>query len=61
MRSIAGLLLALILHSSILAADPLPSWNDTGAKKAIVDFVVRVTQQGSPEFIAPADRIAVFD
>ena len=43
------------------AADPLPSWNDTGPKKAIVGFVERVTQKGSPDFVPPAERIAVFD
>jgi phosphoglycolate phosphatase-like HAD superfamily hydrolase len=42
-------------------ADPLPSWNDTATKKAITDFVDRVTRQGSPDFIKPDDRVAVFD
>ncbi len=41
--------------------DPLPSWNDTAAKKAIVEFVVRVTGEGSPDFVPAAERIAVFD
>ncbi len=43
------------------AADPLPSWNDTGPKQAIVAFVENVTGEGSPEFVPPAERIAVFD
>jgi phosphoserine phosphatase len=43
------------------AGDPLPSWNDTAPKKEIVAFVEKVTKQGSPEFVAPAQRIAVFD
>ena len=43
------------------AADPLPSWNDTAAKKAIVEFIKKVTAEGSPDFVAPAERIAVFD
>jgi phosphoglycolate phosphatase-like HAD superfamily hydrolase len=43
------------------AADPLPSWNDTGPKQAIVAFVEKVTREGSPEFVPPAERIAVFD
>ncbi|QJR10615.1 hypothetical protein DSM104443_01679 [Usitatibacter rugosus] len=42
-------------------ADPLPSWNEGAAKKSIVDFVKRVTTSGSPDFVAPADRIATFD
>ena len=39
----------------------LPSWNDTPAKKAIVDFVARVTRQGSTDFVPEAERIATFD
>lgn len=41
--------------------DPLPSWNDTAPKKAIVAFVEKVTKEGSPEFVPVADRIATFD
>jgi phosphoglycolate phosphatase-like HAD superfamily hydrolase len=41
--------------------DPLPSWNDTGPKNAIFNFVERVTKQGSPDFVAEGDRIATFD
>jgi phosphoglycolate phosphatase-like HAD superfamily hydrolase len=43
------------------AADPLPSWNDGDAKEAIVAFVSRVTREGAPDFVPPAQRIAVFD
>jgi hypothetical protein len=41
--------------------DPLPSWNDTASKKAIVTFVERVTKQGSPDLVPETDRIATFD
>ena len=41
--------------------EPLASWNEGGAKKAIVDFVARVTTKGSPDFVPVAERIAVFD
>ena len=44
-----------------LAADPLPSWNDGAAKTSILEFVARVTTKGSPEFVPPAERVAVFD
>jgi phosphoglycolate phosphatase-like HAD superfamily hydrolase len=40
---------------------PLPSWNDGASRKAIVDFVARVTRDGSPDFVPPAERIATFD
>jgi len=40
---------------------PLASWNDTAPKQAIMDFVARVTDEGSADFVPPAERIAVFD
>ena len=43
------------------AQDPLPSWNDGAAKKAIVEFVQTTTTQGSPNFVPPGERIATFD
>jgi phosphoserine phosphatase len=42
-------------------AAALPSWNDGPAKQSIVDFVDKVTTEGSPDFVPVADRIAVFD
>ena len=42
-------------------SDPLPSWNDGAVKTAILDYVLRVTTEDSPDFIAEADRIATFD
>ena len=64
-----GILKALIfaVAQSVLcveivhAADPLPSWNDGAAKKAIVEFVSKVTKEGGPEFVPSAERIATFD
>jgi phosphoglycolate phosphatase-like HAD superfamily hydrolase len=41
--------------------DPLPSWNEGPARKAIVDFVVAATDRTSPKYVAPEERIAVFD
>src|SRR6188768_2696041 len=41
--------------------DPLPSWNDGAAKKAILEFVKGTTEKGSPNFVAPSERIATFD
>lgn len=43
------------------AQDPLPSWNDGATKQKIESFVEKVTKQGSPDFVEPARRIAVFD
>jgi phosphoglycolate phosphatase-like HAD superfamily hydrolase len=43
------------------AADPLPSWNDGRVKQSIVAFVAKVTKEGTPDFVPPAERIATFD
>ncbi|MCO6046938.1 haloacid dehalogenase-like hydrolase [Aeoliella sp. ICT_H6.2] len=41
--------------------DPLPSWNETATKAAIIEFVEKVSSDGSPDFVPPEDRIATFD
>jgi hypothetical protein len=41
--------------------DPLPSWNDGPKKKAVLEFVAKVTNDGSPDFVPVAERIATFD
>ncbi|BCT93215.1 haloacid dehalogenase [Lysobacter helvus] len=43
------------------AGDPLPSWNDGAARRAILDFVAGATRNGGPQFVPPEERIAVFD
>jgi len=58
----AALVCALAMTTTIAhAADALPSWNDGAAKKSIVEFVEKVTKEGGPDFVPPAERIAVFD
>lgn len=64
MARLSALLLACLAAISVAVAqpaDPLPSWNEGAAKSAIADFVARVTRDGGPDFVAPAERIAVFD
>jgi len=41
--------------------ETLPSWREGEAKQAMTDFVARVCRQGSPEYVSPPERIAVFD
>jgi phosphoglycolate phosphatase-like HAD superfamily hydrolase len=41
--------------------EPLPSWNDGQAKQAILDFVTRVTDPASPDFVPEPERVATFD
>lgn len=58
----AALICALTFTTTTArAADPLPSWNDGKAKQFIIDFVTRVTKEGSPDFVPVAERVAVFD
>jgi phosphoserine phosphatase len=53
---------ALLLATSAQAqSDPLPSWNNTGPKAAIVAFVEKVTAENTPDFVPAPERIAVFD
>jgi hypothetical protein len=54
-------LLFLLLLAATAGAQSLPSWNDTPARAAIISFVDKVTREGSPDFVPPEDRIAVFD
>jgi phosphoglycolate phosphatase-like HAD superfamily hydrolase len=51
----------LIALAPARGAEPLPSWNDTASRQAIVRFVGRVTTAGSPDFVPVPERIAVFD
>jgi phosphoglycolate phosphatase-like HAD superfamily hydrolase len=43
------------------AGGPLPSWNDGPAKQAIIDFVRATTEWSGASYVAPEERIAVFD
>jgi len=43
------------------SSDPLPSWQEGNAKRSILEFVAKVTKHGSPDFVAPDERIATFD
>jgi len=61
MKVLIQLLLWLLFSPVLFAADSLPSWNDTAAKKAIVAFVERVTKPDSADFVPAPERIAAFD
>ena len=53
--------LALDGGQGIKASAPLASWRDNDAKKAITEYVLRVTDEKSPDFVPAPERIAVFD
>jgi len=61
LRAAACILFAVAAGCATTSADPLPSWNAGPSRQAIVDFVSDTTTPGSPRFVAPAERIAVFD
>jgi haloacid dehalogenase-like hydrolase len=48
-------------RAALAQGDPLPSWNDSARKRAILDFVARTTSAGSPDLVAVPERIATFD
>jgi hypothetical protein len=62
-RFLSFLLIAVLVLAAAMAraAEPLHSWNDGAAKSRILGFVQAVTDKASKDYVAPADRIAVFD
>ena len=55
--------LLMLFSGAALAqpADPLPSWKDSAARVAILEFVRRVTTPGEATFVPAPDRYVVFD
>jgi hypothetical protein len=60
-KTIRRTVLVLLALVSAAPAQPLPSWNDGQAKKAIVTFVEAVSDTKSKDYVEPGDRIAGFD
>lgn len=61
MLALSAIPLAGVVFAGSADVDPLPSWVEGPSKKSILDFVAATTTEGSAKFIAPTDRIAVFD
>jgi phosphoserine phosphatase len=59
--AVALILLIAAVWNPVFAQEPLPSWNDTPAKARIMDFVKATVTEGGNGYVAPSDRIAVFD
>ena len=59
MQKIIALCLFLTLSNSAFS-EVLSSWNKGANRAAIIEFVEQVSRKGE-HFVAPADRIAVFD
>ena len=59
---LVALLWAVLLAPALAQRpDPLASWRDGAAKRAITTFVTAVTTRGSKDYVAPGARIATFD
>ena len=55
-------IVGLLFAQAVVAADnPLSSWNDGPAKKAILEFVAAVTDENTKDYVPAEERIAVFD
>ena len=59
--ALSGMPLSAIAQTQTTQGGVLGSWNEGPAKQAILDFVKATTEQGSPKFVPPEDRIATFD
>ena len=59
--SAAVILAAAMSRVGVAADDPLPSWNEAPAKRAILDFVHASTEPHSATFVPQSERIATFD
>ena len=59
--ALAQTLFPAVVRAQGTQASALASWNDGPAKQAIIDFVRTTTDQASPKFVPPEDRIATFD
>nr|UXE45844.1 hypothetical protein Hi04_10k_c5342_00024 [uncultured bacterium] len=59
--ALAQTLFPAVVRAQGTPASALASWNDGPAKQAIIDFVRATTDQASPKFVPPEDRIATFD
>ena len=60
-NALLAVLLVAFVTGCAASQDPLPSWNDGSTKQAILEFVRAVTDKNGKDYVAPAERIAVFD
>ena len=51
----------IALAQAPTTGDPLPSWSDSPVRHSIIDFVTRVTTDGSPDFVPPVNQRWVAD
>jgi hypothetical protein len=63
MRATVAVTIALLCAATAATAqtDPLPSWRNNAAKATIIEFIVRVTTPGEPDYVPAAERFAKFE
>lgn len=44
-----------------MSDDPLVSWRRGSTKASLLDFIARLTKEGTADFVPPEERIATFD
>jgi phosphoserine phosphatase len=59
--SILIVLFLLFIPQAGAQIDPLLSWSDAPAKQRILRFVEEVTKENGPNYVPPAECIAIFD
>jgi hypothetical protein len=52
-RFIIALATLALAPAAFAQTDPLPSWNNGLTKKAIVDFVTKVTEEDGDDYVPP--------
>jgi hypothetical protein len=55
------MMFALVIGAQAASPDPLPSWRSGPAKERIISFVSAAITEDGQDYIAPSERIAVFD
>ncbi len=60
-RFFATILMMLLLNSTMVIAAEMTSWQDNADSQRLKEFIKSVSTKGSSNFVAPTDRIAVFD
>jgi haloacid dehalogenase-like hydrolase len=56
-----GMDLTIPLQAEAQNGDPLPSWKEGPARRAILDFIRTTTDESGANFVPTAERIATFD
>ena len=59
--ALVGAVLPVVAAPGFGSPGLLPSWREGAVKARLLSFVETVSREGSPDYVPPAERIAVFD